>query len=157
MLERKIQQERKRRAKIAVDFDSTLALYAWPEINKNTVWNGVLARWLKKHRDRGDYLMLWSCRENYGGLLFPDHEYLNDAIRYCTRHQLFFDGVNRNVGEAFGEYLSGTEKYGRKLMADVYIDDRSLPFNPRGCLAGLYWRIYLWLMDRKLARMQISD
>jgi hypothetical protein len=151
------QGESRRHARIAVDFDGTLARKSWPVIDKDTVWNDVLDSWLKRHKARGDYVMLWTCRENYGGIRFPDHEYLNDAIRCCTRHQLFFDGVNRNVGEAFGEYLSGTEKYGRKLCADVYIDDRSLPFNPDGRFARFFWRTYLWLMDRKLARLGLHD
>lgn len=150
-------KEEKKRVRIAVDFDGTLARKSWPDINDNTVWNSVLSDWLMKRKAQGDYVMLWTCRENYGGIRFPDKEYLNDAVRCCTRHQLFFDGVNRNVGEAFGEYLSGTEKYGRKLCADVYIDDRSLPFNPDGKFARFFWKVYLWLMDRKLAKMEKFD
>ena len=149
--------EERQRARIAVDFDGTLARKSWPSIDKDTVWNDVLCAWLQKRKAMGDYVMLWTCRENYGGIRFPDHEYLNDAVRMCTRHMLFFDGVNRNVGEAFGEYLSGTERYGRKLCADVYIDDRSLPFSPDGRLARFYWKVYLWLMDRKLAKMAKID
>lgn len=145
--------EERKGARIAVDFDGTLASKSWPTIDNGTVWNDVLANWLKKRKANGDFLMLWTCRENYGGVKYPDHAYLNDAVRCCTRHQLFFDGVNRNVGEAFGEYQLGTNRYGRKLCADIYIDDRSLPFNPEGRFARFFWRVYLWLMDRKLAKM----
>ena len=67
------QGERRRHARIAVDFDGTLARKSWPVIDKDTVWNDVLDSWLKRHKARGDYVMLWTCRENYGGIRFPDH------------------------------------------------------------------------------------
>lgn len=145
---------KRRTARIAVDFDGTIATRSWPDIDKDTRVNRVLVDWLKKRRNEyGDELMLWTCRENYGGLRFPDREYLNDAVQFCTRNCLFFQGTNRNPGEAYGEYLSGSKNWGRKLCADAYIDDRSLPFDPDGRLAGLWWRLYLFLMDRKLAKM----
>ena len=99
---------------IAVDFDSTIAFDAWPNITG----------------------------ENFGGINFPDHEYKNDAVRFCTRNQLFFDNVNANYGEHGYEQT----KYGRKLMADVYVDDRAVPFRRN----KLLWTIYLWLIGRKL-------
>lgn len=148
-----VNQIRRKKAKIAVDFDGTIATRSWPEVDKNTKVNSVLANWLRKRRNMGDDLILWTCRENYGGIQYPDREYLNDAIRFCTRNMLFFQGTNRNVGEAYGEYLSGSKNWGRKVCADIYIDDRSLPFSPDSPLAGLWWRIYLFLLDRKLAKM----
>ena len=139
--------------RIAVDFDGTLATRGWPEINDGTRWNDRLARWLTKRRAMGDTVVLWTCRENYGGIKYEDRPYLNSAVQFCTRHQMFFDSVNRNVGEAYGEYQLNSMRFGRKVVADLYIDDRSLPFDPEGRLAGLWWRLYLFLIDRKLARM----
>ena len=143
----------RKRMRIVVDFDGTLATKSWPTLDDNSVWNDVLATWLCKRRLMGDYISLWTCRENYGGVKFPDHEYLNDAVRFCTKHRFFFDAVNRNVGEEFGEYQLGSKRFGRKVCADVYIDDRSLPFDPEGKLAKVWWRLYLWMLDRKLAKM----
>ena len=139
--------------RIVVDFDGTLATGSWPEINSGTRWNSVLYRWLQKRKAMGDTVSLWTCRENYGGLRFPDRPYLNEAVQFCTRNLLFFDSVNRNVGEEYGEYQLDSRRYGRKICADAYIDDRSLPFNPEGRLAGIWWRMYLFFMDRKLDRM----
>jgi len=139
---------------IAVDFDGTLATGAWPEINGDTRWNGVLADWLKERIRKGDHVILWTCRENYGGIRFEDREYLNEALKLCTRNHMFFSSVNRNYGEDYGEYLSGTMRYGRKVLADVYIDDHSLPFDPKGRMAKLFWKVYLWMMARKLKKMK---
>lgn len=127
---------------IAVDFDSTIAFDAWPNITDKTKPNLAVINWLKKRKSKGDKVILWTCRENFGGVNFPDHEYKNDAVRFCTRNQLFFDNVNANYGEHGYEQT----KYGRKLMADVYVDDRAVPFRRN----KLLWTIYLWLIGRKL-------
>ena len=128
---------------IAVDFDSTIAYDAFPAITDKTTANKVVIDWIKKRQSMGDTIILWTCRENFGGVHYPDAEYRNDAVQFCTRNQLFFANVNANEGE--NGYEVG--KRCRKVVADAYIDDRSLPFR-RNALA---WRIYLWLMDRKLS------
>ena len=133
----------RRRKIIAVDFDGTIAHDAFPDIGK-AVANPVVIEWLKRRQLKGDYIILWTCRENYGGRRFPDGTYLNDAIRFCTRNELTFSNVNANMGEDGYE----PRDFGRKVVADVYIDDRSLPFGRN----TLLWRIYLWLMDRRLDR-----
>lgn len=129
---------------IAVDFDSTIAYDAWPSITDKTKVNSVVVNWIKRRQRMGDYVILWTCRENFGGMRYPDAEYRNDAVQFCTRNQLFFANVNANEGE--NGYEVG--KRCRKVTADVYIDDRSLPFKR----SALLWRIYLWLMDRKLSK-----
>ena len=63
---------------IAVDFDSTIAFDAWPNITDKTKPNLVVIDWLKKRKSKGDKVILWTCRENFGGVNFPDHEYKND-------------------------------------------------------------------------------
>lgn len=137
---------------IAVDFDSTIALNAWPRITKDTVLNTVVADWIRKRQAMGDRIVLWTSRENFGGAKFPDYEYLNDAMRFCTRNQLFFAGVNRHPDETPGDQQSDTRQFGRKICVDAYIDDRSVPFFPQ---SKWMWKIYLWLMDRKLERMVV--
>lgn len=130
---------------IAVDFDSTIAFDSWPRITKDTKVNSAVVDWIRKRQQMGDKVILWTCRENFGGARFPDYEYKNDAMRFCTRNRLFFHNVNSNDGE----YGFEADKFGRKIMADVYIDDRSFPFGRNQIL----WKVYLWLMDRKLAKM----
>ena len=138
---------------IAVDFDGTIALGSWPDVHQGKL-NLPVYDWLIKRQKKGDRIILWTCRENYGGRQFPDGEYLNDAIQFCNRNRLFLSNVNRNIGEAPGEYLEGSRNYGRKVCADVYIDDHAVPFRPESRFAALWWKIYFWLMDRKLARMK---
>ena len=130
---------------IAIDFDGTIASNAFPDI-KNAIPNHPVIEWMKRRQSKGDKFILWTCRENYGGKNFPDAEYRNDACRFCTMNKLFFDNVNSNIGE----YGFEQENYGRKIMADFYLDDKSLPFNSTGKLSWLWWKIYLKLVDRLL-------
>lgn len=127
---------------IAVDFDGTIAFDAWPRVTDRATVNSVVVDWFRKRQKMGDKVILWTCRENFGGSRFPDHEYRNEAIQFCTRNMLFFQNVNANDGEVGYEL----NKYGRKILADVYIDDKALPFSRN----KLLWRIYLWLMERRL-------
>ena len=112
---------------IAVDFDGTLALGdSFPDVN-NASPNTVLIRALNHLRDMGHKLILWTCRENYGGKNYEDAPYLDDAIEFCDRYGLQFDAINKNIGENAGE--EGT-LYGRKIIADHYIDDKSVILEP---------------------------
>jgi hypothetical protein len=105
--------------------------------------------WLKKRQAMGDRIILWTCRENYGGRDFPNGEYRNDAVRFCTRQALFFDNVNSNVIGDYTEHDWERENFGRKIRCDFYLDDRSVWFNPGNMWL---WRIYLWLAGHKLDR-----
>ena len=130
---------------IAVDFDGTMAFNSWP-LSDSTKINMVLLHWLQKRKEMGDIIILWSCRENYGGKWYEDHPYLNDALQFCHRNGFFFDNVNKNEDEADDE----RHLYGRKISADFYIDDRAIPFNMNGWFKGLKWRLYLFLVSRFL-------
>lgn len=44
---------------LAIDFDGTLSLGTWPDVGPA---NEKLFRFLKKRKDEGDKLILWSCR-----------------------------------------------------------------------------------------------
>lgn len=137
---------------IAVDFDGTICNGGWPDITKGKA-NKVVIDWLKSRQKKGDKIILWTCRENYGGKDFPDGEYKNDAIRFCIQNQLFFANVNSNVvKDGRGWYTeTGWEerKFGRKIRCDFYLDDRSICFSAGN---ALIWKIYLWLVGRKLDR-----
>lgn len=114
-------------AVIAVDFDGTLALGdSFPDVN-NATPNTVLIRALNHLQSMGHQIVLWTCRENYGGKHYEDGPYLIDAVKFCEQYGLNFDAVNKNIGEQDGE--EGT-LYGRKISADHYIDDKSVIFEP---------------------------
>ena len=94
----------------AVDFDGTLCENAWPDIGKP---NHSLISTLKKAREKGDKVILWTCRTA---------DRLDDAIAWCKEQGLEFDAVNENLPEIIGQF--GTES--RKVFANIYIDDKAI-------------------------------
>ena len=92
---------------IAVDFDGTLCKSAWPDIGYA---NWPLIKFLIRWRERGNKVILWTCRE---------HEMLSKAVVWCAAHGLFFDAVNCNLPERIEYYQNDS----RKIGADYYIDD----------------------------------
>lgn len=95
---------------LAVDFDGTLSLGKWPDVGPA---NEKLFRFLKKRKDEGDKLILWSCRVG---------KPLEDAVAWCRENDLEFDAVNDNLPEVIEIY--GTNS--RKISCDYYIDDKAL-------------------------------
>ena len=95
---------------IAVDFDGTLCTDKFPEIGEP---NLNLIRKLKHLSLQGHRLILWTCRCG---------DELQAALDWCDRQKLFFDAVNDNVYEIKTKY----ETSGRKVTADVYIDDKAI-------------------------------
>lgn len=105
---------------IAVDFDGTLCENKWPDIGDP---NLELINYLKEEREKGNKIILWTCRVS---------ERLNDAVNWCYERGLIFDEVNNNTPEVID--LFGTES--RKIFANEYIDDKmsvqyKLPFVAR--------------------------
>ena len=95
---------------LAVDFDGTLSLGTWPDVGPA---NEKLLRFLKKRKDEGDKLILWSCRVG---------KPLEEAVAFCRENDLEFDAVNDNLPEVIEIY--GTNS--RKISCDYYIDDKAL-------------------------------
>lgn len=95
---------------LAVDFDGTLSLGTWPDVGPA---NEKLFRFLRKRKDEGDKLILWSCRVG---------KPLEDAVAWCRENDLEFDAVNDNLPEVVEIY--GTNS--RKISCDYYIDDKAL-------------------------------
>ena len=95
---------------IAVDFDGCLCESKWPEIGKPNLG----AIWPLLHRqDKGDKLILWTCREGKA---------LQDALEWCGRYGLKFDAVNANLPEMNAMYGNDS----RKIGADEYWDDKAV-------------------------------
>lgn len=93
---------------IAVDFDGTLCADEWPEIG---VPHDSLIDYLKARREKGDKIILWTCRVG---------ECLSEAVEWCAERGLVFDAVNENLPEVI-ECCGGDS---RKIYADEYIDDK---------------------------------
>ena len=105
---------------IAVDFDGTLCENKWPDIGEP---NLELINYLKEEREKGNKIVLWTCRT--GDLLIK-------AIRWCDKQGLIFNAVNNNVPEILEVFDTDS----RKIFANEYIDDRmsdkfKLPFVAR--------------------------
>lgn len=96
---------------IAVDFDGTIVSHAYPNIGKPIPF---AIETLKKLQADGHQLILWSVREG---------ELLQEAVDYCQQKGLEFYAVNANFPE---EYMLSTGLKSRKIVADLYIDDRNL-------------------------------
>ena len=94
----------------AVDFDGTLCENAWPKIGQP---HHDMINWIKQLREDGHKIILWTCRTDMN---------LVKAIVWCAEHGLFFDAVNDNL-EEFKHKFGGDS---RKVLADYYIDDKSL-------------------------------
>ncbi len=94
---------------IAVDFDGTIVEHAYPRIGKEMLFAFDTLKALQK---KGHKLILWTFREG---------DSLEDAVQFCKEHGVEFYAVNKNFPEE-----SYTDMSSRKVLADVYIDDRNL-------------------------------
>jgi hydroxymethylpyrimidine pyrophosphatase-like HAD family hydrolase len=94
---------------IAVDFDGTIVEHEYPDIGKPKMF---AFETLKALQDRGDQLILWTYRAG---------EKLDEAVEYCKKNGIEFYAVNKNYPEE--EYDTSIS---RKIIADIYIDDRNL-------------------------------
>ena len=90
---------------IAVDFDGTLSINGKPNI--------PLINRLKREQQRGNAIILWTCRE--GGRL-------TEAVRFLMNNGFRPNYINRNAPESVQRLGHDT----RKVYADVYIDDKAV-------------------------------
>ncbi|MDR2927438.1 MAG: hydrolase [Cytophagaceae bacterium] len=93
---------------IAVDFDGTIVEHRYPAIGKEMFFAFETLRALKND---GHRLILWTYRH--------DKE-LDEAVAFCLKNGVEFYAVNANYpGEEKEDMQS------RKIIADMYIDDRN--------------------------------
>ena len=123
---------------IAVDFDGTIVEHKYPEIGEEIPFAIETLKLIQK--ELGHPLILWTVREG---------KLLEEAVEFCRERGLTFFAVNSNSP---GESRRGTP---RKLMADMFIDDRNygglpdwgniyknLKENPSRCFSGVvFWDI----------------
>ena len=104
---------------IAVDFDGTLCEYAFPKIGEQKSYHKNLLEVLIEMRIKGHKLILWTCRGDN-----KEYPCLTEAIDRCKDQGLEFDAINENIPGT--KKLSGPSP---KVVADFYLDDKSLIFN----------------------------
>jgi pyruvate kinase len=100
---------------IAIDMDGTITTKAFPGLGEPLPEAFAVMRELQA---QGHRLVLWTCREN--GRDPSTGQYLADAVAFCRQHGIEFVSVNENRVEGFPPLK------GRKICADIYIDDRNL-------------------------------
>lgn len=93
---------------IAVDFDGTIVEHEYPKIGKPIPFAIETLKQLQKENHQ---LLLWTVREGH---------LLQEAIDYCEARGLRFFAANANSPH------ENREKAPRKLVADMFIDDRNL-------------------------------
>jgi len=94
---------------LAIDFDGTIVEHEYPKIGKELTFAFSTLKELQK---QGHKLILWTYRAG---------KELDDAVEFCRKNGVEFYAVNKNYPEEkFDETIS------RKILADVYIDDRNV-------------------------------
>ena len=93
---------------IAVDFDGTIVEHQYPKIGNELPFAFETLRALQK---KGHKLILWTYRSEIE---------LDEAVEFCREKGLEFYAVNKNYPE---EKMN--DKISRKILADLYIDDRN--------------------------------
>ena len=94
---------------IAVDFDGTIVENKYPKIGKEQLFAFST---LKKLQDAEHRLILWTVRNG---------KQLEEAIAYCEKNGITFYAINSTYPEE-----QFTEKISRKIVADIFIDDRNI-------------------------------
>jgi len=94
---------------ISIDFDGSVVEHVYPEIG-NPMPQAFEV--LKELQGAGHRLVLWTCREGKD---------LQDAIEFCKLNGIEF--VSHNVNAREDAYIWPPS---RKILADVYIDDKNL-------------------------------
>jgi hypothetical protein len=94
--------------KIAVDFDGTIVEHKYPEIGRELPF---AFETLRRLQEKNHQLILWTFRTGTT---------LDEAVEYCNKNGIEFYAVNKSYPEEKFD-VSNTS---RKIMADVFIDDR---------------------------------
>ena len=94
---------------IAVDFDGTIAEDRYPGIGKPMPF---AFETLKMLQGDGHRLILWTYRTG---------KKLNEAVEFCREHGIEFYAVNKGYPEEDMQHPDT----GRKIHADLFIDDRN--------------------------------
>jgi len=94
---------------IAIDFDGTIVEHRYPAIGRT---RPLAFKVLKALQERNHRLILWTYRSG---------QKLEEAVKFCLMHGIEFYAINKNFPEE--EWY---EDDSRKILADMYIDDRNI-------------------------------
>lgn len=97
-----------------IDFDGTIVEHAFPNIGPPMPLAFEVLRAMKEN---GYILILFTCREDDVG----KRKYLTEAVEFCKRNGVDFDGVNETPIEH--DFREKGKR--RKPYAHLYIDDRN--------------------------------
>lgn len=95
---------------LAIDFDGTLHMGAWPGIGIPTPYAVEIMQKLKQD---GHYLIIWTCREG---------KQQTEMVNWLLEHKIPFDRINDHIPRSW-------EIYGyksKKVYAHLYIDDKQV-------------------------------
>lgn len=94
---------------IAIDFDGTIVKHRYPEIGEEIPFAIETLKLIQSELKHT--LILWTVREG---------KLLDEAVDFCAKRGLTFYAVNQNHPDKATQVNSP-----RKLMADMFIDDRN--------------------------------
>lgn len=121
---------------IAVDFDGTCVEAAFPEVGAEMPG----ASWtLRSLVADGHKLVLWTCREDHG-----EDRWLSRAVAWFADRGIPLRSVNETHYDDMHPGVPKSSR-GRKVHADLYVDDRNL-----GGFPG--WHVVLAEVDRRSPR-----
>lgn len=85
---------------LAIDFDGTITRHSrYPQIGEP---NTELIEWLKREKEGGVKLILWTCRVG---------DLLNQAVKFCEKQGLYFDAVNENLLRSLRNSVETPERF----------------------------------------------
>lgn len=96
---------------IAVDFDHTIACSSWPELGHP---KEGCAEVLNRLHEEGHHIIIWTCREG--------DDVCCKIPKWLAQHNIPWHQINEHHPVIRDFYQNDT----RKVMADIYIDDRNL-------------------------------
>lgn len=94
----------------AIDFDGTLCNDLYPKIGSP---KDDVIDYVKNIKSEGNKLILWTCRTGSS---------LEEAKSWCNEKGIEFDAIN----ESLEEDIEGYDDDSRKIVADIYLDDKAL-------------------------------
>lgn len=102
---------------VAVDFDGTLCTNAFPEIGEP---NPVVIGYVRKLAAEGSKIILYTSREN------GTRKLLDEAVAFCKAQEIPVHAVNENPWNPYAATIGLKPSDGRKVYADLYIDDKAI-------------------------------
>lgn len=102
---------------VAVDFDGTLCADVFPEVGAP---NRAVIDYVKRLAADGSKIILYTSREN------GTRKLLDEAVAFCKAQEIPLYAVNENPGNPHAAKIGLKPSDGRKLYADLYIDDRAI-------------------------------